>query len=128
MIKRTYKLGDVVRITSSGGFYSTYGYAHKYFNVKNIRPYERTTELIVPLDYKKQNWVVIGKAIHCYANYDNVSESDYVYCIQNTKGERLVTSSNYFVIRENVETKFTLNLKNNNNKYIINQLSKNEWI
>ena len=63
MIKRTYKLGDVVRLTSSGGFYSTYGYAHKYFNVKNIRPYESTTELIVPLDYKTQNWVVIGKVI-----------------------------------------------------------------
>jgi hypothetical protein len=125
MIKRTYKLGDVVRLTSSGGFYNTYDYAHKYFNVKNIRPYERTTELIVPLDYKKQNWVIIGKAIHCYADYDNVVESDYVYCLENVKGERLVTSSTYFVIRENVETKFTLNLKNKNNNYIINQLPRN---
>lgn len=123
-IKRTYKLGDVVRLTSSGGFYSTYGYAHKYFNVKNIRPYESTTELIVPLDYKKQNWAIIGKAIHCYADYDNVIESDYVYCLENVKGERLVTSSTYFVIRENVETKFTLNLKNKNNNYIINQFPR----
>ena len=126
MIKKTYKLGDVVRITSSGGFYSTYGYAHKYFNVKNIKPYERTTtELIVPLDYKTQNWVIIGKAIHCYADCSKLCENDYVYCLENVKGERLVTTSTYFVIRENVETKFTLNLKKNNNNYIINQLPRN---
>ena len=125
MIKRTYKLGDVVRITSSGGFYRTYGYAHKYFNVKNISPYEINTELIVPLDYKSQNWVIIGKVIHCYADCNKLCENDYVYCLENVKGERLVTTSTYFVIRENVETKFTLNLKKNNNNYIINQLPRN---
>lgn len=120
MIKKygEYNIGDVVRITNRGGLYTTYWYAMKYFNVTNIsdNQYDYCLSVCVPEDFDKYNWVIVNKAIHYNAKLhgDNVYEYDIVYCVENHRKERLITSSHYFTLRPNVKTSYTEKLKKQN--------------
>ena len=111
-----YKLGDVIRITSKGGFYESYDYALRYFKVPNVFSVnydgKEYLKLIIPSDFDKQNWVIIDKALHCYSSLDN--ENNIVYCVENSRKEKLITQSNFFKKRYNVITPYTKKLKKKN--------------
>lgn len=116
--KKVYKLGDVIRLKYSGGCYTTYKEAFKHFNIrsKNIINKGYAIETIIPKDYDKSNWVIVGIAFH--GHFDKI----LIYCIENHRGERLVSGSDYFELRPNVKTKFTEHLAKKNNTYEILQI------
>jgi hypothetical protein len=126
-----FKLGNVVRVTMRGGFYDTYEYALKYFNVPNITTYidflgNECIRLVIPKDYQKQNWVVVDKALHCSVTNDkSFIETDIIYCLENSRKERIISNSKYFVKRPNVITPYTEKLKKlNKDKPLIRLLTK----
>ena len=122
----SFKIGDVVRITLGGGLYETYEYALRHFNVPNIKNYidflgNKCIRLNVPSDFKEQNWVIVDKAIHCgLVKLENCKESDILYCLENSRKERIISNSKYFIKRPNVKTTYTERLKKlNENKTLI---------
>ena len=116
-----YKLGEVVRIWDKGGLYTTYSSAIKYFNVPNLIKDVYHLTVDVPTDYDEYNWIIVNKAIHYYVIYNDnkeIVESDIVYCVENHRGERLLTSSTYFIKRPNVKTKRTKHLDEKNEFFV----------
>lgn len=122
-----YKLGEVVRIWNKGGLYTTYSSAIKYFNVPNLIKDVYHLMVDVPTDYDEYNWIIVNKAIHynvIYRDNKEIVESDIVYCVENYRGERLLTSSTYFIKRPNVKTKRTKHLDEMNEFFVPIYLSR----
>lgn len=113
----TFNIGDIVRIKSLGGVYSTYDKAIDHFSInKNVEINREffngnsTTwykKLIIPENAMYENWVVVGKAIH------GLSRSDdwIVYHIINCRGESLIMSEDSIILRRGVSTDTTKKLK-----------------
>lgn len=118
MIRIKYKLGDVIRISSDGGCYTTYNDAILFFNITRNVTYNvehSFRKINIPKDYKDTNWVIVGIALH--GNFDS-----YVYCLENMRGERILSDDNYFILRPNVITNYTKKLKDKNITYKIKKI------
>ena len=117
--KRSYSIGDVVRISDYGHCYDTYSDAMFHFGIiggKNVikdtnYPFSLYRIKLPDLD-RNSNWVIIGKALH------GSFEKEYVYCLKNAYGDYMLSGNGYFELRENINTPFIKKLKEKKKDYI----------
>ena len=82
-----YRVGDVIKIVSSGGIYPSYTNAIHFFNLQH--KLSNLSDLEVNKNYKKMKWVVVNIAVH--ESFDH----DILLHISNKKGGEYIISEKY---------------------------------